>query len=64
MFNVRNIQERVTGNPITSWAGVAVLGIGAVLLALGKITWEQFVFFLIASGLGFFSTDPKKGPPR
>ena len=53
MFN------RLTGNPITSWIGMATLVIGAVLLGFGKITFNEFLIFLAACGIGLGMKDPK-----
>jgi len=52
--------NRIIDNPITSWAGLVVLVIGAALLGFGKITWEQFLIFLGLSGVGAMLKDPKK----
>ena len=52
--------NRIMDNPITSWAGLAILLIGAALLGFSKITWEQFLIFLALAGLGGTAKDPKK----
>jgi len=54
MFN------NIVDHPITSWIGLAILVIGAALLAFGKITWEQFVIFLTLAGVGGLMKDPAK----
>ncbi len=52
--------NRITDNPITSWIGLVILVIGAALLGLGKITWDQFLIFLALSGVGALIKDPLK----
>ena len=41
----------------TSLIGIVALVIGAVLLALSKITWDQFLIFLGVFGIGMTAKD-------
>ncbi len=52
---------RIFQNPITSWAGVASLVVGGLLLFFNKITFNEFLMFLAACGLGLGLKDPQKG---
>lgn len=41
----------------TSIIGIVALVIGAVLLYMGKISWDQFIIFLGIFGLGMAAKD-------
>ncbi len=41
----------------TSIIGIIALVIGAVLLYMGKISWDQFIIFLGIFGLGMAAKD-------
>lgn len=41
----------------TSAIGIAALVIGAALFFTGKITWDQFLFFIGLFGLGLTAKD-------
>lgn len=56
--------NRIFQNPITSWGGVAILTVGGLLLFFGKITFNEFLMFLAACGLGLGLKDPQKGSLR
>lgn len=51
--------DRLKDNPISSVAGLVVLIVGGILLALGKITFNEFLIFLAACGIGLGIKDPK-----
>ena len=52
--------DRIINHPITSIGGLVILLVGASLLGLEKITWEQFLIFLALSGIGALIKDPSK----